>query len=867
MGAIGEMSFLSGRTAGKLKIMLVRSARYVKHLITASATQWPIVLACLLIFSLQAIAATVSYHRERNHQLRLIDSTYQGWFASIDPKEVEVLVARLDNLIASPADLPFPLLGYRLVQSSGRAARIPGEGFSAGNFENLGLGFFAKSPSQRYFPVSQFYDTRLSAESANLANPASNQQAALMLRVDASHMRGILLAGFWQSLFSIFLVTALSVAGILLLWRRRIFTPLQESRQVNERLSHFARLNANLLWETDRRLHLTYVENNIDNQSTEGTQNTRRASDQPNGFLAGVSSRIEEGEMSGQSALAVLSSAGVSAETIETIVESLKADGSWEGEIPQLSENTSVQSRPSVIKIVAQSVDPSASGAGEAGFRGLLLDTTQHSTRSRELEHQAHHDELTGLSNRRACDSKLDIVVEAFHHHLEKQEEPPPAVVCMLDLDQFKTVNDSCGHAAGDALLSQVAKLLQSAVRDIDMVARVGGDEFCIVLESCSIDKAVEIAERILFFINDYRFHWRGKSYSIGVSIGIVEMSDEFPTAGELITAADACMYRSKQGGRNQIKLHSPNDEQLQQQRAELAAINSIKDALEDERLILYFQQLQPCESTHNRKTGHHQQMFVEVLSRMISEDGETLLPEDYMPVAEKFNLLPAIDRYMCEKVFRHLADVSHSAASDSAVGANGWIRLSVNLSSLSVVDRAFQSFLLDSLERAEFDVSSVYFEIPESALVLDFELVTGFLKDLSSTGCGIIIDDFGVGAISIAQLLGQPVSTLKIAGQLTKELDKNLLNEIVLRGIVDACPMLEVELVAKCVEDSSLQSVLLKYEFDFLQGFHYFKPQPLSSLQELQALPEVPPLASGQCAQSDGANPSGDNDGARHAA
>ena len=817
-----------------LHLWLGDSAGYATRLLQSASIRHVVICIALLVFSLQTVVVVNSYQREKNHQLSLIDSAWQGWVnaalsvnSTTTSTEESNLQTRLDAQLALNTSAPFNLLGYKLVQFTELLAKSSSIGTTAGNSKNLGLGKYSVSPSKRYFVTSGYFDTRVLLASASQA-ATDETGSALFLRVDASHIGAALTAQLWKSIVSLLLIIFVTVSGLLLLMRKRILEPFLDSGKTAERLKNFSRMNANILWETDKRLRLTFIENNVTSVSE------NRDTGFADCFKAGLGRLADNEDVSAESVLNVLSASGVSNETIDDIVVSLKKTGSWEGDIPAYPEDVGGDAVPNVIKIVAEPINGADSEL--LGYRGLLQDNSENAGRSRELEFQANHDQLTGLSNRRALEAKLDDIFKQY------PKDQASTSVCMLDLDQFKLVNDSCGHAAGDALLLQVAKLLESAVRSSDMVARVGGDEFCIVLENCPIAKALEIAEKIRVYIKDYRFNWRGTTYIIGVSIGIVEISDEFDTPADLVTAADACLYRSKRSGRDQIQLHSANDEVLQQQRAELESINSIKGALEEGRFVLFFQQLQPCESSRNEKSGKHQQVFAEVLVRMITDTGKTLLPDEFLPVAERFNLLTEIDRYICNKLFIQLTEASKPARSQKQN-----LRISFNLSALSVVDRAFQSFLLESLEQAAFDTSSLYFEIPESSMGMDFDLVAEFIHAIAETGCGVIIDDFGYGSVSVSQIQGQPISALKLSSNLTDELDKNHLSEIVLRGIVDAGPMLDVDLIAQHVEDMNLELLLLSYEFDFLQGIYYSEPQAFASIAELQELAVAPALTAGE--------------------
>lgn len=823
-----------GNLAGAVDFWLHDSASCLASVWQTTATRRLIAYTALLVLTLQVIAVVFSYHREREYLLSVLDANAQGFVNGVlvvgqgNSATENSISSRLDAGLKAKTGFPLALLGYRIDRSVNTEDGVRSAVKAGGNTVNLGLGKFSSSRSKRYFQISRFYDTRVFLPSLSVET-GRGAGSVLLLRVDASHLDDALSVHLFKSLVALVLVTLLTLSGLLLLMRKFIMQRLLDSVQTKERLNHFSKLNSSLLWETDNRLRLSFVNNKL-------PQTIHYDDSTANSTVTGLESIAEVDEVCGELVHKVFRENGVPAETVKEIISCLKNTGAWEGELQLNPAQGEVHCNPDIVRIVAEPIE--CTDTGISGYRGLLQDITENAGRSRELEFQANHDELTGLSNRRALEATLHSVFQ------RKDNEQTATSVCMLDLDQFKLVNDSCGHAAGDALLLQVAKLLQSTVRSSDLVARVGGDEFCIVLQNCSINKAVEIAEKIRLYVKDYRFHWRGTTYTIGVSIGIVGMSREFETPAHLVNAADACLYRSKRNGRNQIQIHVANNEQLQQQRAEMESINSIKKALKDRKFVLYFQQLQPCESRRNNSSDSYDQVFVEILIRMIADDGSQSMPRDFLPVAERFNLLTEIDQYVCNSLFDQLSEASKSRNSSSKQSKKP--RISVNLSAFSVVDRAFQSFLLDALELAEFATEALYFEIPERSLAMDFDLVSEFIKKLAATGCGIIVDEFGYGGVSVSQLQGVPLSALKLSTSITSKLDSNHLSQIVLRSIIDSGPMLDVDLIAQHVEDSNLELLLLSYEFDFLQGYYYAQPQELVSIAQLQCLPVSPALTAG---------------------
>lgn len=349
---------------------------------------------------------------------------------------------------------------------------------------------------------------------------------------------------------------------------------------------------------------------------------------------------------------------------------------------------------------------------------GVLVfkDITESQDLTREIQYQASHDSLTELLNRREFEERLE------HSLIGAQKHKHVHAFCYLDLDQFKVVNDTCGHTAGDQLLIQVAALLKKRTRERDTLARLGGDEFGLLLENCPIERAVDIAELIRKDIEEYRFHWENRVFSIGVSIGVVCVNEFSVSQGELFSEVDAATFAAKDAGRNQVRIFDQGDEELALRRIEMEWISRLRDALDHERFTCY---LQPIVGIGN---DHQNPEYYEVLLRLRDEDGGILAPGAFLPAAERFGLMPEIDKWVIRHIVKRLA----AANEDSRFGRY----LAVNLSGLSLTTEGFLEFIINELESAQVPFNRLCFEITETAFISNMSKAIEFVSCLRERGC-----------------------------------------------------------------------------------------------------------------------------------
>jgi len=833
------------------KLMGIASVikRWVKQqsdIVTASSLGRRTLLFSLVpVMVVVVVASIFLWYQKQDHLLTTLDAEFTGRYQLSQKYSTTELVTILQNDLRSDTNPASDLLGFRIVGYAPKnsAVSLSGDKATGGEYSELGTGKFHQSRSRRFFSISEHYDTRVILDGSDASGLGPR---ALHLRVDAKQLAPSMKSATAAILMSLLSLSFLFFTALWWFLSRTLLMPalslgqqvkelnalssldnsscesldsesefqddgitgvrsvlensleqikLEQSR--NERLDGFIRMSTDLVWETDHRLRLTYLKSSLG--------------------VAAIDESIDE--LSGHSVVSLLVKAGYDESEVLDIYTEIRTNGVWEGKLP--IEDGAEDSRS--IMVVAEPL--SGDSKNVTGYAGIAVDTSAQSNLAKQHEYQAHHDEMTGLINRRACDLQLQRIFAAY------QDVPKPTSVCLLDLDQFKQVNDACGHAAGDLLLTQVAKLLTSAVRSTDLVARVGGDEFCIILENCGVQKAVHICEKVRGYIDNYRFNWQGKAYTVGVSIGIVELSDEFENVEEIVSAADSCCYRAKRNGKNQVQIHTSDDELMLQQKAELELISSIKLALSEDWLQLFYQPIKPVVPSGGSSDELNESPYIEVFSRIVRPSGEVEIPVDFMPIADRFNLMPDIDRHVCKKVFSLMQDHENGDTEFNPV------RVSINLSRFSVVDRAFHSFLEQAVEESEFNPERLIFEVPENAFTLDLAVTRDFIDLVTDLGGSVAIDNFGCGALSVAQVHGLPVSCLKLDDTLTTGLGVNFLNEIVLRGIVDAAPMLGVELVAQRIEDERTERMLLPYGVHYLQGYHYSKPVALDDFSSIEAL------------------------------
>ena len=428
------------------------------------------------------------------------------------------------------------------------------------------------------------------------------------------------------------------------------------------------------------------------------------------------------------------------------------------------------------------------------------------------LVYQASHDTLTGLINRREFEQRLERVLRTAL--LQGREH----VLCYMDLDQFKVINDSCGHAAGDELLRQLALLLKGNLRERDTLARLGGDEFALLLENCGVDAAIELADAFRSEVQRFRFKWEDRIFAVGMSVGMVAINRDSGTTASLLSAADAACYVAKDRGRNQIHLYESRDSELVRHRNEMQWVTRIQRALEEQRLRLVWQEIR-------RADGEPEAIrHVELLLRMIDDDGEDILPMAFIPAAERYFVMPALDTWVIEETLRHclryLADERRLPC-----------LFAVNLSGASLKDPEFRRMLLARLHEHPVLGPHLCFEITETAAIGNLAVVNGFIDALRVFGCSFALDDFGSGLSSFTYLKNLKVDYLKIDGAFVRDIASNPVDLSMVEAVHRIGHQMGLKTVAEYVESDKTLALLRQIGVDYVQGNGIHRPQSLDLL------------------------------------
>jgi diguanylate cyclase (GGDEF)-like protein/PAS domain S-box-containing protein len=455
-----------------------------------------------------------------------------------------------------------------------------------------------------------------------------------------------------------------------------------------------------------------------------------------------------------------------------------------------------------------------------AGAVMVFHDMSQERSLRHQLAYQATHDPLTGLINRREFETRLSEALRAV------QEDPATThVLLYLDLDQFKVVNDTCGHPAGDQLLQQVTSLITRRVRGSDIVCRLGGDEFGILLEDCALERAVEVADALRLAICEYRFFFQDAAFDIGVSIGIVAMSEESESVASLLSAADVACYAAKDLGRNRLHVYQHGD--AAERHAEMQWVSKVTKALEDQRLELFYQPIVPIGDNHDRR-GHY-----ELLLRMRDEEGRLVAPNAFIPAAERYNMMPTLDRWVISEALRDLADRGGGERDESYT-------LAINLSGTSLNDDAFLNFVLEELGRYRLVPGAICFEITETAAISNLSRVAHFMTELKKQGCEFSLDDFGSGLSSFTYLKNLPVDYLKIDGHFIRNIMTDRVDQTMVNAITQVGNVMGIRTVAEHVESREVLDTLVAIGVEFAQGYFIARPAPVSEFERPQAVPRA---------------------------
>ena len=449
----------------------------------------------------------------------------------------------------------------------------------------------------------------------------------------------------------------------------------------------------------------------------------------------------------------------------------------------------------------------------------VFHDMSRERQYAARLSHLASHDPLTGLPNRREFERRLNLTLANEHH------EPFSHAVLYLDLDQFKVVNDTCGHAAGDELLRQVTGLLRPLLREGDTLARLGGDEFGVLLEFCPSEPALRIAETMRSALAEFRFVWKTRSFNGSVSIGLVNIADGGQTLAGVLSAADAACYMAKDKGRNRVQAYSPNSSEMAVRHGEMEWVNRIQHALAENRFCLYAQPA--CVTRGDRNT----RPYTELLLRLRDETSELILPIEFIPAAERYNLMPAIDRWVVTTAFAIIAQNSEVNGAEEAPET-----FAINLSGASVSEDDFLGFVCEQFERFGIRDASICFEITETNAVTSLSKATEFMRALQARGCRFALDDFGAGLSSFTYLKHLPADFVKIDGSFVVDMLQNPVNHAMVKAIHSIGHILGKKTIAESVETIAILDALDAIGVDYAQGFAVAPPRIFGQLRRAPA-------------------------------
>jgi Amt family ammonium transporter len=469
----------------------------------------------------------------------------------------------------------------------------------------------------------------------------------------------------------------------------------------------------------------------------------------------------------------------------------------------------------SIISSIQSNGLPSYRGIYEFEFLSNVIReaSEREQKKQAEMSYQAAHDPLTGLANRREFERRLDELL---------QDEPQATThtILYLDLDQFKVINDTCGHHAGDALLQQLSKVMKDGLRQSDMLARLGGDEFGVLLIDCSDESALRIADSILKAVSSFRFAWMGKVFSVGVSIGLVAFSNDNLGLTELLSDVDGACYIAKEKGRNRIHVHRPHDSQLLHRKRQMNWVARITEALEKDRMVLFKQKIVPLQTSDSRP-------HFELLLRMIDEDGKLVLPNAFMPAAERYNLMPAIDFWVIKNAFAYCRKLPMSEQAQAAY------MCSINLSGATIGSERLISYIREQFKEHGIPPGSICFEITETVAISDLKNAAALIRELRELGCRIALDDFGSGMSSFGYLKNLPVDFIKIDGSFVKNMMHDRIDRAMVSAINHIGHVMGIKTVAEFVEDAATMEKLKSIKVDFAQGNGIGIPEPLTNIRK----------------------------------
>lgn len=442
------------------------------------------------------------------------------------------------------------------------------------------------------------------------------------------------------------------------------------------------------------------------------------------------------------------------------------------------------------------------------GVLGTGRDVTESKLLANKLEQQEQYDELTGFLNRRKFTQELEYLCNAS----VSQE----AVLAYLDLDQFKIVNDTAGHAAGDELIKQVGEIIKTNIRTADLLARLGGDEFGLILLGCPLTKGKDILQKTLADLQNFNFFWDEQVFKVSASVGLVDIKHNNHTPEQLMSMADVACYSAKDAGRNRLHIYHEENSEANDRHSELLKVNDIRLALEEDRFCLFYQAIEPSDSESKLDTVY------EVLLRLKDKDNKIVSPAAFIPSAERYGFMAELDKWVIKTVLH-----TYGQAFDSF--AKGIV--SINLSGNSLSDESMLAYIQQSFDSSLLDPNRICFEITETAVISNLTAALKLIEGLKTLGCRLALDDFGSGLSSFSYLKRFPIDYLKIDGSLVRDICVDYSDQVMVSAINDIGHAMKLQTVAEFVETQADIELLQQLKVDYLQGYAINKPSNLDDL------------------------------------
>ena len=418
---------------------------------------------------------------------------------------------------------------------------------------------------------------------------------------------------------------------------------------------------------------------------------------------------------------------------------------------------------------------------------------------SKKMEFQATHDALTGLINRHEFEQQLN---EAVH---SARDDNRNHAICYLDLDQFKVVNDTCGHIAGDQLLKELASLMPNSIRASDCLARLGGDEFGVLMFDCPLRQAEKVADSLRAAIKDFTFSWDKKTFDVGVSVGLVPINKDSGSVQDVLRRSDTACYIAKDLGRNRVHIYTPDDTEIAKRHGELQWVTRIKKALENDQFELALQSVIPIQNNNEK-------LHYEVLLRMLDDDGDVVPPMSFIPAAERYDMMPSLDKWVISNTLKKINEEQRQGKTSHIYN--------INLSGQTLCDSNILDFIKDQIKSNAVDASTLCFEITETAVIANLSLAIDFINRMKKLGCKFALDDFGSGLSSFAYLKKLPVDYLKIDGEFVRDITHDPMDRAIVSAINDIGHEIGLVTVAEYVENDEILNILKNIGIDYAQGY-----------------------------------------------